>query len=373
MPIYQRLIPMDTLFNQLKAPPIIVNDLLNATDDEKKGIRELITTRYASDMLSILPSCQCGATKGEFVLGDVCDECGTQVHSVVDEDIEPLVWFRVPVGVTKLINPSVWIMLKNRFKKSGFSILQWICDTTYRATVKQPKVINDLVDLGIQRGYNNFVENFDSILGLLFNMKDFRLKRGQTDYLQNLLRDYRHCVFSSYLPLPNKSLLVIEKTNVGIYIDPTIIGAIDAIEMVVSIDSPLSEHTLRVKENRTVKAMVKLSEFCENFIKTNMSGKPGIYRKHTFGSRTHFSFRAVVTSLTNAHRYDEIHVPWGIGITAFRPHLINKLLRRGFDHNAAIGFLYGHVEKYHPMLDEIFKELLAESPTGGAPCILQRN
>jgi hypothetical protein len=324
-------------------------------------------------MLSILPSCQCGKTKGEFAIGSTCGHCHTIVRSVVDEDIEPIVWFRAPDGVAKLISPIVWVMLKDRFKKSGFSIIQWICDTTYRPTIKQPKVINDLIDLNVQRGYNYFVENFDAIIDMLFNLRDFRLKRGQVDYLHKLITDYRHCIFSEYLPLPNKSLLVIEKTNVGIYIDPTIIGAIDAIEMIVNIDSPLSEHTVRTKENRTVKALVKLSEFYENFYKTNLSGKGGIFRKHIFGSRTHFSFRAVITSLTDAHVYDEIHVPWGIAITALRPMIMNRLLRMGISHNNAIGMLYGHVEQYNPILDNILTDLIKNSPNGGIPCILQRN
>lgn len=373
MPVYQELVNFDKMFQQLREPPIIINELTNASDEEKAQIRNIITTRYSSDMLSILPSCQCGETKGEYVVGCICEHCRTQVRSVVDEDIEPLVWFRVPEGVYKLINPMVWIMLKNRFKKSGFNIIQWICDTTYRPNVRTPKIVNEMVEQGFHRGYNYFCQNFDEIMGRLFEMRAFKLKKGQRDYLFELLQDNRDRIFSDFLPLPNKSLLIIEKSNVGVYIDMSIVGAIDAIEMITSIDSPMSEHTIRTKENRAVKAIVKLSEFYESFFKSNLSGKPGILRKHVLGSRTHFAFRAVVTSITNNHEYDEIHIPWGIGVTAFRPHLMNKLLKHGYDHNAAIGFLYGHVEKYHPLLDQLFQELIAESKYNGIPCIIQRN
>lgn len=370
MPVFQKLIGFDEMFSQLKEPPIIINELVNSTDEEKDKIRNLITTKYSSDMLSILPTCQCGETKGEYSVGVKCPHCGTVVHSVIDEDIEPLVWFRAPRGVRALMNPIIWMMLKNRFRKSGYNIIQWICDTTYRPTVKQPKIINDLMAMGMVRGYNNFVDNFDSIMDLLFSLRDLKTKRTKIDYLANLIKDNRDCIFSQYLPLPNKSLLIIEKTNLGIYVDKTVIGAIDAIEMVVNIDSELIDHSVRVKENRTVKATAKLSEFYEGFFKANLSGKPGVYRKHMYGSRTHFAFRTVVTSLTGDHAYDEIHIPWGVGITAFRTHLMNKLLRRGMDHNSAIGFLYGHVEQYSPMLEEIFNELIAEKkPT----VILQRN
>mgnify|MGYP003397353800 FL=1 len=69
MPIIQRLVNFDRMVAQLKEPPVIVNDLINATDEEKVKIREMITTRYQSDMLSILPTYQCGKTKGEFSIG----------------------------------------------------------------------------------------------------------------------------------------------------------------------------------------------------------------------------------------------------------------------------------------------------------------
>lgn len=367
------MVNFDLLFRQLTEVPIVVNTLVNSSEDEKNKIRDLITTRYSSDMLSILPACQCGATKGEHVIGVKCEQCGSVVRSVVEESIEPIVWFKAPDGVQKLINPMIWLMLKNRFRKSGYNIIQYICDTTYRPIVKQPKIIADITDMGIQRGYNYFVENFETIMEMLFSMKIFKLKRGQHDYLYSLLKDYKECIFSEYLPLPNKSLLIIEKTNVGIYVDPTVVDAIDAIETIVGIDSSLSEHSVRVKENRTAKAIAKLTDFYEIFFKLNLSRKPGIYRKHVFGARTHFSFRAVVSSLTNNHRYDEIHVPWGIGVTAFRPHLINKLLKRGFGHNQAIGLLYGHVGKYHPLLDELLKELIYESPGHKIPVLIQRN
>lgn len=373
MPVYQELVDFDSMFHQLKTPPILVNDLINASEVEKDQIRDMIQVRYSGDMLSIMPSCQCGEKSGEHAVGVICDICNTVVKPVVGEDIEPIVWFRRPEGVTKLINPIVWVMLKNRFKKPGFNVLQWLCDTTYRPIAKQPKVINEIMALGIQRGYNNFVENFDNILTTLFNLKDFRLKGNKVDYLTLLISDKRDYIFSDYLPLPNKSLMVIEQTNVGIYIDPTILSALDAIQMVIGIDSAISEHALWVKENRAIKTISKLGEFYENFQKSNLSGKPGIYRKHVYGSRTHFSARAVVISITGQHDYDELYLPWGIGVTAFRPHLVNKLLRKGFEHNQAVGFLHGHVEQYHPLLDQLLQEIIVESPYGGIICVLQRN
>lgn len=373
MPIFQELLNFNEIFRTLSEPPTIINDLVNNSEEDKELIKEMVTTRYSSDMITLLPSCRCGATKSESSIKVRCDVCGTIVKSSIEDDIEPTIWFRKPNGVNQLISPILMIMLKNRFKKKGFSILHWLIDTTYRPQVKQPPIVDKLLEMGAIRGYNNFVENFDKTLEVLFSIKQFQLKKGQEDYLRRLIYLERHKVFSDYIPLPNKSLLIIEKTNVGIYVDNIIVEAVDAIEMLVSIDKNFYDQTPKVKENRTAKALLKLSEFYERFYKSNLSLKPGQFRRHIFGTRTNFAFRAVITSLTDSHDYRDIYVPWGVGLTAFRSHLLNKLLKLGMDINSAIGLLLGHVEKYHPLLDKLLEELIAETPYGRIPVILQRN
>lgn len=370
MPVYQKLVDFNQMLLQLQQSPVFINDLRNETEEDRDALRELVTSRYSSDMISMLPSCRCGVTKGEFSKKTICPECGTPVKSSIETEIEPTIWFRRPIGVSKLISPIILIMLKQRFKKSGFNIIQWLIDTTYRPQVKQPPVINKIVQAGIQRGYNNFVEKFDEIMTYLFNLKDF--KRKETDYLFMLLAENRHKIFFDNIPLLNKSLLIIEKTNLGIYVDSIIVDAIDAIETLVSIDRSFHDQNPRVKENRTAKALCKLTDFYEQFFKMSISPKNGQFRRHIFGSRTNFAFRAVITSITDVHRHDEIHVPWGIGLTAFRFHLVNKLMKYGYDLNQAHALIFGHIEKYHPLLDQLLQELISDADNN-LVCIIQRN
>jgi hypothetical protein len=374
MPVYQQLINFDDKFHRLSEIPIIINDLVNNTEEDKEEIKNLISTRYSSDMISLIPSCRCGATTGEFsMMTDMtCTLCYTSVKSSFDEDIDSTIWFRKPKGVERIINPIIWIMLKQRFSKSGFNVIQWICDNSYRSNVKQPFVINRIISLGIKRGYNNFVTNFDAILLTLFEMKEFNLPKGKVDYLRTLLEENKDCLFSDYIPLPNKSLLIIENTVVGVYVDPIVIDALDAIQMLVSIDVSFHDQNSRVKENRTVKAISKLSAFYESFYKNSLAVKPGQFRKHIYGTRTNFSFRAVISSITDVHEYDELYIPWGVGLTAFRPHLVNKLMKLGMSVNSAVGMLLGHVTVYHPLLASLLQELIDES-NGGIDAIIQRN
>lgn len=379
MPVYQELINFNEMFSKLSQPPIIVNDLKNDTEDRREQIRDIVLSRFSTDMVSLIPTCQCGSKKGFYTSFSekdrFCTKCRTHVKSAIEDDIEPVVWFRKPNDAPPIISPLIWIMLKNRFSKARFNVIQWLCDTSYQPKGSQPKLIGKLVEAGIQRGYQNFYNNFDMIIEYLFSLKDFKLhKRNRVDYLYLLLKQERQNIFSEYIPFPNKTLLIIEKTNVGIYIDPIVVDAMNAIEMLISLDQDYHEQKVRIKLNRMIKAIDALCLYYEAYFKNNLSVKTGMFRRHIYGSRANFSFRAVVTSITEPHQYDEVWVPWGIALTAFRPHLVSKMSSLGMDNNSIIGMLYGHINTYNPMLHAFMNELITESPDGAGPVIaLQRN
>jgi hypothetical protein len=386
MGIHAEIISHDSIFNEyLSKEPIIVNDLPDISEADREKNDKLIFTKYDlinSDLLSNIPSCECGNTVGVDKLGDgmdikavVCPDCHTEVKALHQQDLEPLLWLRAPEGVRAIINPIIWTMLsgKNGFEKSNYDVIRWICDTTYKPqAIKEPPVIDFIRKSGIPRGYNNFVENFDAIMDFMFNLKFYSKKKLAP--LKALLKEYRHTVFSQHLPLPNRSLLVLEETNHGTYVDPTAPIAVNAIRMMVGIDSALSIHSLRVKENRTIKMIIETASFYDENSRTVLAKKEGIFRKHIFGTRSHFSGRAVISSLTDNHRYDEIHLPWGMSVGMFELHLKNKLLKEGMTPWDADAFLAEHTQKYHPKLDEMFQQIIARSPIGGGiPCVLQRN
>lgn len=373
MGIYLRLRNFNADFSKLVDPPIWINQLANATEDDREKIRSLIMTRYSGDMISLLPSCPCGATKEEASIEQKCLVCGGTVVSTIENDIQSALWFKQPEGVAKLLNPMVWRWIDDRTTVSGFSLLQWLTDKTYKSDVKQPvALLKRFEDERIERGYNNFIANFNKILGIIFDLKQFRIK-GEPDALQIALSMYPDSIFADALPLPNKAVFIVEKTNTVTYLDDVTRDALDMIPLMVSIDRDHYEQNTYVKENRTAKVLAKLAAFYKSYFKFNLSGKPGQIRKHLFASRTIFSFRAVISSATGIHKHDEIKVPWGVGLTAFRPHLINKLMRHGMDLNSAIGLLMAHIGKYHPLLDRLLQELITESRDGKIIVCLQRN
>jgi len=381
MPIIQSLINFDEMFYTLKHTPVLINHMACATLEDREKVKEQLTTHLNSDQISLIPSCQCGHTKGEYSKSTICPVCHTEVKASVVSDIEPVIWLKQPIGVEKLISPVIFIMLTKRFTKSGFSVIEWLCNTNYTTTAKVPdKVLLRIQQCGIERGYNNFVQNFDRILDVLFSIPDFAPKvqkfeakaEAKPDYLQMLIKDHRHMIFSEYLPLPNKTILIFDTQPLGTYADPSVLKAVDAANTMVSIDRDFYDQSPKTKQNRTVKALAMLSDFYNDTLLL-MAHKHGHFRKHMFGGRTNFSFRAVITSITAGKQYDEIEAPWCMAITAFRIHMLNKLMKYGMGHNESIGFLYKHTYRHHPLLERFMAEFIDESPDKGLYICLQRN
>lgn len=398
MPLYLELLSLDHMFHNSKTEPIILNDLPSKTAVDRDYFNNLVKETFTSDVVSVLPKCQCGDLKGEHLLGEVCDVCNTPVKQSIEDDISPLLWFRRPhpeggQPVEKLINPMVWIMLDDRFTKSKFRIMNWLTDRNYAPAIKRPPIIDQMIADGIPRGYNNFVQNFDTILDYLFNVTDFKMKKSKIgflldmleikhpsqDPLQEVLTNYRHCIFSDYIPVLNRSLLVMEQNATGNYIDSSIVDIKDALNTMLSIDRDHFNQNPMAVENRTAKILSMLTDYYRNLFNKNLKPKEGLIRQHAHGARSNHAFRAVITSHEKVHDHDEIWIPWCVGVTVFQLHILNKLMRRdhphgGYTHNEALGLLYSHVHKYHAGLDAILKELIASSPDPrGIPCLMQRN
>jgi hypothetical protein len=389
MGVYNELVDFDALFFKAGTrTPFIVNDVKETTEADKNNLNKLIYTTYATDLLSNLPTCECGeglGIVGEHNIGVFCPNCGTTCKAQAEQALESIVWMRSPKGVLGFINPVVWLMLTKKFTKSGFDIVRYLSDTNYKTHVQMPAIAktieSTLTTQGIGRGYNNFINNFDAIIGTLFSLKIFKPKKRKgfkqvaevIDPLQMLLIQNRNCIFSKYLPLPNRSLLVIEETNTATYADNIVKDAVNAILTMVNIDSDISNYSVRNKENRTIKAISLLAVFYDGLYKTTLAKKEGIFRKHIYGTRSHWSFRAVISSLTAAHEYDELHIPWSIALSVFRIHLFNKLDQHGFTPNEAKRIINEHCYKYSEFLDSLLSELISESPYKGVPCVLQRN
>lgn len=394
MPIILRPINQDEAFAKARIK-IVINDLPNKSEENRQYFNRLASETYETDLFSVMPRCACPddqGLKGEHLLGETCMRCGMEVKSMLQDDIESTLWIRRPVGVAKLISPMFWIMFNKRFTHGKFSIPQWLIDRGYNPRINKTSLIQEITDSGIQRGYNHFVQNFDSIVDYLFSFSKFKAKKASVspylemlgidhpskDPLRQWIEDFRPYIFSDYLPVPNKMFLVIEKSALGTWVDDPIFLAKDAINTMFSVDQDYYDQSTRTLENRTGKIVCKLADFYATIYKEHLSPKKGHLRKQLYGSRTNFSFRAVITSHDRIAKADEIHIPWGIGVTCFNLHLKNRLMDPNLPYgnmtlNQATAFLTDHVYRYHPMLDRLFQDLINESPNKAIPCLMHRN
>lgn len=387
MGIRLRLVDHDVLFEKATNVPTILNHFDLHSRQHMEQLNELIYTTYNDDSLEIQPRCECGGVSGEFNVGVECPECGVPCLSVTERPLESSLWIAAPTRVDTLINPEVWIILNNRLRDGGVSVLEWLTNPYMVVPPeKVPESIRKLKERKMPRGLNHFYRNFDEIMDLLINGKIVKNgKLEERNELLQFLQENRGAIFSKHLPVPSKLAFITEQTPMGTYADPIMGPAVEAIRTVSSIENSITPISQAKRESRTVKAIMQLAEYYDAFYSKSLGPKPGWFRKHIYGSRVHFSFRAVISSISDPHHYEEAHLPWSMAVMFFKLHITSKLLKpsqsmldsglikRGFTPNEAIRHIHKNTLCYDPLIDFIFKELIEDSPHKSIPVMIQRN
>lgn len=383
MGVHAELAPLDEVASLLGGEFIVLNDL-DSTEQSVATINALIYKTYSGDVTTILPSCECGALKGAMAAKKkkICNVCDRPVVDKSNQQMEALLWVRKPVGVEKLILPVVFLILQQRFKKSSFDVIKWLMLTNYDEGIKMPPSIQVvetmLAENGIPRGYNSFVRNFDIIIDILLSINALRKKSFDDVQLREFIKLNREDIFSDYIPIPNRTLLVMEKTNKTNYVDATTPMAVNAALMMVGIDT--GKNKTAFKERRTATCIADLSKFYSSYVSTVMTGKPGVLRRHVYGTRMHWSMRSVITSITSDHHYREMHISWSSAIVILRLHLMNLFERDGYSLDHAATMLAVYAQEYNEQINNYFLEIVGKRDVVGEdgvlsdlPCVLQRN
>lgn len=373
MGTYLKVADYDRDFSAMRKQPLVINDMPEFTEEDREKITKAIFSKFTTDLLSSIPSCDCGDITREYNYGVFCPKCFSPVKDQLDEDLEAMTWIRAPSGVKGMIIPLVWTMLSQRFTWSGVNYIQYYADVYYKLPKHQiPKHEPYLRGLPIKRGLNSFIDNFDKIMEYLFSLPPFRATRGRgkvgRDFLRYFIETNRSKLFPKHIPVPHRSLLVVEDSRDGgasVYMDDLTPKAIDAARCMAGIDTltRTGEITtnIHLRESRAVRCISTYASFHYEICTKRMARKEGYLRKQTYASRGHFTFRTVISSITKPHHYRQIYIPWGVAVSLFSIHLQNKLFRLGFTPNEAHEFLNTHAVKFHPLLNELFNQLIAES------------
>lgn len=384
MGLYAEIIDHDEVFHNLDFEAVVVNDYNTSIPEEKEALdRQLYTHYQNTDTIEEAASCECGTVTGMYNLGIVCDTCNSPVQGTTDKPIQSILWLRAPKGVVSLINPAAWMVLEPAMSSKELNVLEYMTNTGYHVdpnTIKSKetkkkalKLIEALRAHGIRRGYNSFIQNFDMIMEILFTQRIVDTNTANRNELWEFIQKYKHRFFPQHIPLPSKVCFVIESTTSGIYIDKPLGAAMNAIQTMASIRSTGYPLKPAVVQNRVAKTIKQLTAFYDEFTKRRLSQKPGMFRRHVLGSRLHLTGRAVITSISDPHMYDELHLPWGMAVQLFKYHIINKLMKMGQTANQALNHVYGSVLKHDSTIERIFDELINKSPYGAPRACFHRN
>jgi len=366
MPLRQNLIDIDTLFHQ--TPRKVILNTLRLTDD---NLRELIYTTSGSQ-ISMIPQCECGFYKRTYLLGQTCPRCNTSVIDTFDE-IRPLLWVdKFDINI-KFINPKFWADLANIIN-TNIDGLRWLSDTGYNPP-KVPPIMFKLKDLIGGRSYTNLCNKLEDIIIYLKHNGQYKTmpKKIKLEALHRTYKLKKDILFTNTIPLINKKLFISEQSKDGSYNTMLLADIIDIAMMVVAVANDVTLSKKKI-ENTMGKLISSSARLYVMYVREMISRKGGLLRKNIYGTRAHFTFRGVLSGNTHTtDAYDHIRVPWIIALTAYRPHILNKLLKRGYVYKEASRLLFDSELQFNQVISEIIHELIDESPVAGLPVWANRN
>lgn len=359
---------IDDLFSRT-INPIVFNDLLlTKTPDE---IIEILCD-ISSSSNDYVATCDCGELHANYYEGAICHVCGTVCTSNVNDEIKNDNWLEIPKSIKGVLNPQVFTILSGWMGNANGnrSILKQMLD------MRLPNEQLNGTPFFTGMGFNWFYDNFDVIVRFFLDSHPNSGKRMNKS-ITMFLEKTGHCIWCHYLPILSKVIQPINKINKDIrYADSDMKNLMNAIFTLKSV--LLSERTMKFNVDSVEKNFFKVYfEFIEYYgviLRNKLPQKPSILRKHIFGSRSHCSGRSVAIPITIPHEYDDIHLPWKIGIMMYKYHILSILINRyRYTVFNAYNKITSAINIYDFDIDQIMQLLIKECRFKGLPILVNRN
>lgn len=371
MGIHLSLINTDDLYNNTNNKKIILNDINNRTTYDTDIINNLLMLEVGEEF-TMVPRCACGKLSMEMYKGIICPECQTEVDDVISDTLDSKIWIRAPEGVPALMNVKMWEILLRYLNKSNFNLLKWLTDTDYKPNGKikntSEKILLRLNDLGLNiRSYENFYNRFDEYLDFFTSLPVFsNFDSKKSEEIKRLFTENKDKIWVKYIPIPNKGMYIVEKSNGKKWIDSTLPSLLLPLRLITGIDNPGNDKmgvSKRTKLNRVSRCLSLLSEYYNRDVAHSTLGqKTGIIRRHVLATRSHFTSRFVVTAINGPHEYDEIRLPWIFFTVSMAPHIRAKLYNKyKLSAKEVTEIITKYEQQYHPLIHSIINELVNES------------
>lgn len=382
MGLYLECPDYDRDIRKLSVEPLVINEIDTNEWENVDVIKEYMITRCDSDVIEILPQCDCGMTTGRYnaatlkTKATVCRHCKTPVVSPIERPFESTVWISAPEGVTALMRPNFLQMFRKTFKMDGIPIIDWFCDTSKKIGNEYNDIYLRLKELGFPRGYNNFIENFDAIFSALTQPGMIKGNAQARNEMVEFVAQNRNILFTQVLPMPSRRSIITEQSDATMFVVGGYAHVINAARQLVELKSGYDIKQRR-KEVVTYRSLIELSEYTKFVDSKILCKKEGWWRKQVFGSRAGPSYRGVVSGFMGES--DSIKLPWRMAVGAYSCVLVGELIRMGEGNNDAERRITEAMCRFDPVINEIFKKLIRESfattvrGTPGLAQILGRN
>lgn len=351
----------------------------------KKLLDEMVFTKSDDDFFDNIPACLCGYLKTGQVLNEICPICQHECLPQTERELKSTIWIDALSPVDWFFNPMCYSQIDSVLEShKGFKILNYLMDPRYKAADLDNPIQKALEVLKLPRGMIAFYEKFDEIMETLMTsrveiMLNGRMQRKRlvkatnVRVLREFLSLYRDRMFTRQLPFPSSVAFILEEYNGTIKGDHRQAKVLNALYSIVNANEKLDVLNVRDKESTIARVTIAISEHALEYEAKEMFDKPGIFRKLVYGFRSHWTFRTVITSNHGVNKRDELHLPWGVSVMTYKLHIANKLLKRGRNPNQIFNMVYNNTHSYHHVIDNIFKELIRESPGGrGLPVLHTR-
>lgn len=374
-----KLLNFDENFRRMEDRAIILNNI----DYNIPGYADVLTNNVYSRVgdFNFIARCACspgeGGLEGTYTEGMICPKCKQRSVSGMDAisgHLDHMVWLSSPTSIPGFMHPNVymvWARWAKADKSTGY------IDAIVNPKLPLPAELAEVVP-DKQRGWKFLHDNYDTLCDFFLNhLKKTRDKA--TPALKVYLQSMRHLTFCRYLPVLASVLHPIIQSDQSRggrkFVDQGsqyILEAANGLSYLQFAPSPPTKHAEIQDTIHTAYKSYML--YLDDIARRRMSKKQSLPRRHVLGARFHWSFRSVIVPICGPHRYDELHLPWCVGVNNLKVHIIGRLMQRhGHTLGDATYRQLKAITHYDPLVHRIMKEMIAESPYPGLPVLFNRN
>lgn len=368
-PMYPAFPNYDSRHDTSTTQPIYLNDFDFNKEEDRERIVELLRTEYEGNSFDTVASCNCKKFRGNCYLGVniVCDVCGEGVTKPLADKIETKVWLRTPPKVSGFISPAMSQVFFDKLntKTPKVNLVEYWVNPNLRAE-KRFKDLDGTAykvackieafrqQLGIDFGYNQFIDNIDLIIKSAVEHDTsgvLDLTARQRKYYSLFWEKFKKDSVSQYLPVPNKITTVIESDQRDRYISKE---KTELDKFLFTIADMFPPHDPRSEENHELmgKNFSKLKAVMYKVMESILFKKKGMIRYHAGAGKLPMTGRSIITGDSGVCRSDTIVVPWLYGITTLDKHLTSWLYRKGYTPLKVKQIIRSAANYRHPLIEE---------------------